>query len=194
MTAMTAMAEDYTDNLQVTVTVLGIQGSPSNQETTITVNEKESGKYSFSITKFAFGGQEVGDIVLDDLDGVEENGIITMTVSDKKVKIQNPGSLGKTINNLGGVTLSMTATLSNSKKKLSADLAMKAMGQNIKAIFGSKGKDSNIVTTGISSPKEESTTTSTIYTIDGQQVGSMTSGNVYIVKTTDGKTKKVIKK
>jgi len=33
-----------------------------------------------------------------------------------------------------------------------------------------------------------------IYNLAGQQVGSMTSGNVYIVKTTDGKTKKVIKK
>ncbi len=33
-----------------------------------------------------------------------------------------------------------------------------------------------------------------IYNLAGQQVSSMTSGNVYIVKTTDGKTKKVIKK
>lgn len=34
----------------------------------------------------------------------------------------------------------------------------------------------------------------TIYNLAGQQVSSITSGNVYIVKTTDGKTKKVIKK
>lgn len=33
-----------------------------------------------------------------------------------------------------------------------------------------------------------------IYNLAGQQVSSMASGNVYIVKTTDGKTKKVIKK
>lgn len=33
-----------------------------------------------------------------------------------------------------------------------------------------------------------------IYNLAGQQVSSMTSGQVYIVKTTDGKTKKVIKK
>lgn len=33
-----------------------------------------------------------------------------------------------------------------------------------------------------------------IYNLAGQQVGSMTSGQVYIIKTTDGQTKKVIKK
>lgn len=33
-----------------------------------------------------------------------------------------------------------------------------------------------------------------IYNLAGQQVSNMTSGQVYIVKTTDGKTKKVIKK
>ena len=33
-----------------------------------------------------------------------------------------------------------------------------------------------------------------IYNLAGQQVSSMASGNVYIVKTTDGKTKKVVKK
>lgn len=33
-----------------------------------------------------------------------------------------------------------------------------------------------------------------IYNLAGQQVGSMTPGQVYIVKTTDGQTKKVIKK
>ncbi len=51
-------------------------------------------------------------------------------------------------------------------------------------------------TTKINTPK--STTTQNgiqaIYNLAGQQVTNMASGNVYIVKTTDGKTKKVIKK
>lgn len=51
------------------------------------------------------------------------------------------------------------------------------------------------LSTGI---KNASVTTATgvkaIYNLAGQQVSSMASGNVYIVKTTDGKTKKVIKK
>ncbi len=51
------------------------------------------------------------------------------------------------------------------------------------------------VPTGI---KNASVTTATgihaIYNLAGQQVSSMTSGKVYIVKTTDGQTKKIVKK
>ncbi len=53
----------------------------------------------------------------------------------------------------------------------------------------------NNVPTGI---KNASVTTATgihaIYNLAGQQVSSMTSGKVYIVKTTDGQTKKIVKK
>lgn len=51
-------------------------------------------------------------------------------------------------------------------------------------------------TTGIHSAKNMNFTNGVqaIYNLAGQQVGSMTPGQVYIVKTTDGQTKKVIKK
>ena len=51
-------------------------------------------------------------------------------------------------------------------------------------------------TTGIKTPTTVITPNGiqAIYNLAGQQVGSMTSGQVYIVKTTDGQTKKVIKK
>ena len=51
-------------------------------------------------------------------------------------------------------------------------------------------------TTGIKKPATVITPNGVqaIYNLAGQQVGSMTPGQVYIVKTTDGQTKKVIKK
>lgn len=51
-------------------------------------------------------------------------------------------------------------------------------------------------TTGIKNPTTVITPNGiqAIYNLAGQQVGSMTPGQVYIVKTTDGQTKKVIKK
>lgn len=51
-------------------------------------------------------------------------------------------------------------------------------------------------TTGIEKPATVITPNGVqaIYNLAGQQVGSMTPGQVYIVKTTDGQTKKVIKK
>ena len=86
----------------------------------------------------------------------------------------------------------MTAKISNVTNKMYADMTMKAMAQNIKAIYG---EEKNI-TTGIKAPQAttKANNATSIFTLAGQQVSSMTSGNVYIVKTTDGKTKKVIKK
>lgn len=189
MTAMTAMAEDYTDNLSITV-----YGSTSNQEITITAEEQSNGKYKFALNDFSFAGQQVGDIVLEDVDATENDGIVTLTVKNKTVKVTNPGETGKTINRMGGVKLTMTAKISKSAKKMYAQLDMTAlMVVSIKATFG----DEKNITTSIKAPQitsKPSIATSTIYNLAGQQVGSMTSGNVYIVKTTDGKTKKVIKK
>lgn len=52
------------------------------------------------------------------------------------------------------------------------------------------------VVTGIKAPQSVTLPNGVqaIYNLAGQQVGSMTPGQVYIVKTTDGQTKKVIKK
>lgn len=52
------------------------------------------------------------------------------------------------------------------------------------------------VVTGIKAPQSVTLPNGVqaIYNLAGQQVGSMTSGQVYIIKTTDGQTKKVIKK
>lgn len=87
----------------------------------------------------------------------------------------------------------MTAKISNVTNKMYADMTMKAMKQNIKAIYGD---ENNIIATGINKPQTVTLPNgiNAIYNLAGQQVSSMTSGNVYIVKTTDGKTKKVIKK
>ena len=187
MTAMTAMATDYTDNLQVSV-----YGSTTTQETTITVEKQSDGKYKFALKDFKFGSEEVGDIVLEGVEGTEENGIVTLSVKNQTIKIQNPGNYGKRINNLGGVKLTMTAKISNENQKMYATMDMTALlVVTIKATFG---EEKNIVTSIKTPHATKANNAATIYTLDGQQVTTMTSGNVYIVKTTDGQTKKVIKK
>lgn len=188
MTAM-AMATDYTDDLQVSVD----GGNPTTvKDVKITVTEQSNGKYTFTLKNFKFSVLNIGDVELTDVEGTEKDGITTLSVTDVKTKVKNPGAFGITINALGGITITMTAKLSSSNNKMYADMAMKAAGQNIKAVYGS---ESNI-TTGISSTKLNpvAAKVSEIYTLAGQQIGSMTPGQVYIVKTTDGQTKKMIKK
>lgn len=190
MSTMTAMATDYTDNLIITVD----GGKPTTvNDVKITVTQQENEKYSFSLKNFSFAGQKVGDIELNDIEGQEKDGIITLNVPETQIKIKNPAfGIGTTINLFGGINFSMTAKISNVTNKMYADMTMKAMGQNIKAIYG----DEKNITTGIKAPQAttKANNTTSIFTLAGQQVSSMTSGNVYIVKTTDGKTKKVIKK
>lgn len=190
MSTMTAMATDYTDNLIITVD----GGKPTTvNDVKITVTQQENEKYSFSLKNFSFAGTKVGDIELNDIEGQEKDGIITLNVPEKKIKVKNPAlGIGTTINILGGIKFSMTAKISNVTNKMYADMTMKAMAQNIKAIYG----DEKNITTGIKAPQAttKANNATSIFTLAGQQVSSMTSGNVYIVKTTDGKTKKVIKK
>lgn len=190
MSTMTAMATDYTDNLIITVN----GGKPTTvNDVKITVTQQENEKYSFSLKNFSFAGQKVGDIELNDIEGQEKDGIITLNVPETKIKVKNPAfGIGTTINLAGGINFSMTAKISNVNNKMYADMTMKAMGQNIKAIYG----DEKNITTGIKAPQAttKANNATSIFTLAGQQVSSMTSGNVYIVKTTDGKTKKVIKK
>lgn len=187
MIAMSAMATDYTDKL-----VVEFAGT-TEQTATISVNKQENGKYKFELKDFSFQNKKVGDIVLDDVEGTEQDGIITLSVTNKTIKIQNPGSYGNLINGTGGVNLTMTAKISTSANKMYATMNMTAMGLlQIKATFG----DEKNITTGINTPQNatKAINSTTIYTLDGQQVSNMTSGQVYIIKTTDGKTKKVIKK
>lgn len=190
MSTMTAMATDYTDNLIITVD----GGKPTTvNDVKITVTQQENEKYSFSLKNFSFAGTKVGDIELNDIEGQEKDGIITLNVPETKIKIKNPAlGLGTTINLFGGINFSMTAKISNVTNKMYADMTMKAIKQNIKAIYG----DEKNITTGIKAPQAttKANNATSIFTLAGQQVSSMTSGNVYIVKTTDGKTKKVVKK
>ena len=189
MSTMTAMATDYTDNLIITVD----GGKPTTvNDVKITVTQQENEKYSFSLKDFSFAGLKVGDIELNDIEGQEKDGIITLNVPETNIKVKNPAfGIGTTINAAGGINFSMTAKISNVTNKMYADMTMKAMGQNIKAIYG----DEKNITTGIKAPQAttKANNATSIFTLAGQQVSSMTSGNVYIVKTTDGKTKKVIK-
>lgn len=189
MSTMTAMATDYTDNLIITVD----GGKPTTvNDVKITVTQQENEKYSFSLKDFSFAGLKVGDIELNDIEGQEKDGIITLNVPETNIKVKNPAfGIGTTINAAGGINFSMTSKISNVTNKMYADMTMKAMGQNIKAIYG----DEKNITTGIKTLQAttKANNATSIFTLAGQQVSSMTSGNVYIVKTTDGKTKKVIK-
>lgn len=184
--AMTAMATDYTDNLIITID----NGKPTTvNDVKITVTQQENGKYSFSLKDFSFAGKSVGDIELNDIEGQEKDGIITLNVPKTNIKIKNPSfGIGTTIN-ITGIDFSMTAKISNATNKMYADMTMKAIGQNIKAIYG----DEKNITTGISNlPVDNTNDKVELYNLQGQRISEAKPGQVVIEKR-GGKAVKVVK-
>ena len=184
--AMTAMATDYTDNLIITID----NGTTTTvNDVKITVTQQENGKYSFSLKDFSFAGARVGDIELNDIEGQEKDGIITLNVPKTNIKIKNPSfGIGTTINIIG-IDFSMTAKISNATNKMYADMTMKAIGQNIKAIYG----DEKNITTGISNlPVDNTNDKVELYNLQGQRISEAKPGQVVIVKK-GGKAVKVVK-
>ena len=185
--AMTAMATDYTDNLIITVD----GGKPTTvNDVKITVTQQENEKYSFSLKNFSFAGTKVGDIELNDIEGQEKGGIITLNVPETNIKIKNPAwGIGTLINGLGGINFSMTAKISNVTNKMYADMTMKAKKQNIKAIYG----DEKNITTGISNlPVDNTNDKVELYNLQGQRISEAKPGQVVIEKR-GGKAVKVLK-
>lgn len=184
--AMTAMATDYTDNLIITID----NGKPTTvNDVKITVTQQENGKYSFSLKDFSFAGARVGDIELNDIEGQEKDGIITLNVPKTNIKIKNPSfGIGTTIN-IKGIDFSMTAKISNATNKMYADMTMKAIRQNIKAIYG----DEKNITTGISNlPVDNTNDKVELYNLQGQRISEAKPGQVVIEKR-GGKAVKVLK-
>lgn len=185
--AMTAMATDYTDNLIITID----NGKPTTvNDVKITVTQQENEKYSFSLKNFSFAGKKVGDIELNDIEGQEKDGIITLNVPETKINVKNPAlGIGTTINIWGGIKFSMTAKISNVTNKMYADMTMKAIGQNIKAIYG----DEKNITTGISNlPVSNDNEKEEIFNLQGQRISEAKPGQVVIMKK-GGKAVKVLK-
>ena len=83
----------------------------------------------------------------------------------------------------------MTAKISNATNKMYADMTMKAIGQNIKAIYG----DEKNITTGISNlPVDDTNEKVELYNLQGQRISEAKPGQVVIEKR-GGKTVKVVK-
>lgn len=83
----------------------------------------------------------------------------------------------------------MTAKISNVTNKMYADMTMKAIKQNIKAIYG----DEKNITTGISNlPVDNTNDKVELYNLQGQRISEAKPGQVVIVKK-GGKAVKVVK-
>lgn len=133
-TAMvSAKATDYTDSLVVNVST-GQKVTQTTQTSTISVEKRTDGAYNFSLKDFTFGGQiKIGDINLDSVPGVEQNGVIYLA-TQKNVHVR-----------LYGMPLNLPVTLRgellNNSTKLyaSMDINVTLTHQTVNVLFGNGG-------------------------------------------------------
>lgn len=110
---------------------------------------------------------------------VKGTGVVNL--DDFVVKTKSPNAyISKTISPYGKDAVIVAVTVTSNDLKTANVYYILIKG----ATTGIKDTQASIAKNGIKA----------IYNLAGQQVGSMTPGQVYIIKTTDGQTKKVIKK
>lgn len=194
--SLTMMATDYKGTIGITINGDG-DGSLNQENKQISVTKEANGTYTLLLENFILemgdspdDVQPIGTIKVEGVKGTTENGVTTLSYDDSStiqpMETGDPDDHGT----LAGeeVDLKITGTIEGNKFNTTINIPFGDL--NIDVTF--EGTD---VATGI----HTATTTAkknvaAIYNLAGQQVSSMTSGNVYIVKTTDGKTKKIIKK
>lgn len=134
-----AFATDYTDTLEVTV-----NGVSNRQSATISLNQNADGTYNFSLKNFILNAGQlmpIGNINLDNVEGVTENGVTTLNV-DRDITIANGDQAGVTMwmgPMLDTVPVRMIAEQRGDKLYTVINIEMVGLGQTIKVVFGDGG-------------------------------------------------------
>ena len=187
MIAMTAMATDFTGKLTID---LG-KGTPNTSTTTVKVDEAADKSYTMVLKDFSFDNLLIGTITLEGMPSTKDGNKVIFSEYTGTGKITDGKFIATMLGNKVSVTIKEGSYMEGEDLHLILYIPVQygLVDVKVNATF-----QSDYNPTGISMPHITTKTSTAIYTLDGQQVSNMTSGNVYIVKTTDGKTKKVIKK
>jgi hypothetical protein len=175
---------EYKGNLTVT---MGTSSFPT-QETSIYITEQTDGKYTLTLKNFTLMEAGVGTIIVKDVEGTEQDGKIRLQ-SNQTIEIQkgdDPNISDWMGPDLGSVPVVIDATMTDAE--LNATITINMLG-GINVTFGG-------TVTGISNvvAADNKVLSEGIYNINGVKVNDMRKGGVYIIRTADGTTKKVIKK
>ena len=192
---LTALANDYTDKLTVTV-----NGAATEQQATITITEGDDGRYTFSLNNFCLENVEtdgsvtrfgVGNIVLADRAGTTVDGVTTITYNDA-IDITTGDDpevdfwMGPM---LGPVPIEMTARFNDTQLYCEIHInLMDMLEQIIDVTFGTEPELSGINVVGGASALQDG---GTVYDLQGRKVTSVAPHTLYIV---NGKKRLIIEK
>jgi len=141
ITTLSALATDYTDQLEVIV-----NGESAIQNATISVTKQDDGKYTLSLKNFVLQSDDqtmgIGNITLTDIEGVEKDGVTTIKIN-KSINITEGDDtlVGMWMGPmLGAVPINTVAELRGDKLYVVIDIdMMSSLQQIIKVVFGNGG-------------------------------------------------------
>ncbi|MBR2318859.1 MAG: calycin-like domain-containing protein [Bacteroidaceae bacterium] len=147
VTTLVAMAQttNYTDNLVVTINEI----SNEPQKTDIAVEQNNDGTYTLSLNKFTLiSGEDimpVGNIVLENIEATEENGIKSFAVERNIIITAGDENESDWLGPmLGEVPVSLTGKMDAEKLFCTIDIDMsELLGQVINVVFGDDNFSNN---------------------------------------------------
>ena len=169
----TAQTKTYTDNLVVTID--GESTEP--QETTISVAENADGTYCLSLNNFVLGGMiQVGNIVVDNIQATEENGIKSFATLQNILITAGEGNTDEWLGPLlGEVPVDLKGYMNDEQLYCTIGIDMTAtLGQVITVTFGTDsftGIENIVAGEGAK----------VIYDITGRRVNAVTVPGIYII-------------
>lgn len=181
-TANAQTKEQFTDDLEIS-----LNGAPQEpvKGTTVELEHQADGTSTFMLKNFTFGMFEVGDVIVEGIKGVK-NGDATTYDFEGTAKLPSNTTLAEALGHQIPLTLHSVVEGGKLYAEISLSVPMGEETLKVDCVFGKKSETAiNGVVAGKTAPVA-------VFNATGARQNGLQKG-LNIVRTTDGKTVKVLK-
>jgi hypothetical protein len=182
-TANAQTKEQFTDDLEIS-----LNGAPQEpvKGTTVELEHQADGTSTFMLKNFTFGMFEVGDVIVEGIKGVK-NGDATTYDFDGTAKLPSNTTLAEALGHQIPLTLHSVVEGGKLYAEISLSVPMGEETLKVDCVFGKKSETAiNGVVAGKTAP-------AAVFNATGARQNGLQKG-LNIVRTADGKVKKVLVK
>lgn len=182
-TANAQTKEQFTDDLEIS-----LNGAPQEpvKGTTVELEHQADGTSTFMLKNFTFGMFEVGDVIVEGIKGVK-NGDATTYDFDGTAKLPSNTTLAEALGHQIPLTLHSVVEGGKLYAEISLSVPMGEETLKVDCVFGKKSETAiNGVVAGKTAPVA-------VFNATGARQNGLQKG-LNIVRTADGKVKKVLVK
>lgn len=196
---MGAMAEDYTEQMRVSMKGEQVE----DYEMTVDLTQSEDGQYTLTVNNLIYyaAGMAIGNVVIDGIEAQadpDNPGVTELSVS-KSIKIKSGDLSGYPVwmgPRMGEVPVVLDGKVGGGRLYFNVSVETSFYGTDVDAdyAFGDIQAVLDAATTGV----DQATTTADVkpvgvYDLTGRAVKAQCEGQVYVVRMSDGTVRKVMK-